>query len=288
MTPVEHYTWKYPQLSLPIRKGMSGAPEYLSIVRKGILPSKSIFPLTETGFEEELIIETPAGEAEVLYLPDREIFEYFVRVLAYRCEPVVLPASMGAVTISGINNWRKIEEHKKEFFRNGGTDWMQEFRKFTSIPQNYKDIVILISCGNYSALSAKDADREETEWLAKSRTIRTYHELAHFVSRKMFLKNKETLRDEIVADSVGIMAAFGYYDVLLAEKVLGIEGDTYKTGGRLENYVEDEQLEEAAMKANKMIDELRSFYDGFDKREPLELLLEVERCGIGIKKKDED
>ena len=70
MTPIEQYVWKYPQLSLPVREGMSKTPEYLSMVRKGILPEHPVFPLPETGLEEAQKIHTPAGVAEVLYLPD--------------------------------------------------------------------------------------------------------------------------------------------------------------------------------------------------------------------------
>lgn len=87
MSAITYYTWKYPQLSLSVREGMSKSEEYISIVRKGLFPSEPFFPLPETGLEEQISIDTPAGAAEVLYLPNREIFEYFVRVLAYRCAP---------------------------------------------------------------------------------------------------------------------------------------------------------------------------------------------------------
>lgn len=282
MTAIADYTWKYPQLSLPVREGMSKSEEYISIVRKGILPANPVFPLPESGVAEQIIVDTPAGETEVLYLSDRKIFEYFVRALGYRCEPVPIPASTGAILISGIHNWRKINAHKQEYLLAGGKDWAEEFRQFTSVPENYKETVILLSCGNYSALCAQDAGMEEEEWLEKSRAIRTYHELSHFVSRKLFLPNKEVLRDEVVADSVGIVAALGYYDVLLAKKVLGIEGDTYREGGRLENYVEREQLAEAVKRAGKIIEELQHFYDENAGTSPLELLVELEKRQIGI------
>lgn len=282
MTPIAQYLWKYPQLSLPVSEGMSKSPEYLAIVRKGILPSEPTFPLQETGLEETDIIDTPSGPAEVLYLPNREIFEYFVHVLGYRCEPVPIPASMGSMMISGINNWRKIEAHKKEYLSAGGTDWKTEFREFTGKQENYKDVVLLISRGNYSALSAQDAGFKEEEWLEKSRTIRTYHELSHFVSRKLFPQNKEPLRDEIVADSIGILAAFGCYDELLAKKVLGIEKETYRAGGRLENYVENEQLQKEALRAKRIIEELNQFYTGQGKMTPFELLLAAEEEKAGV------
>lgn len=282
MTPIEFYVKNYPQLTLPVKEGMSKDSEYLSIVRKGMVPLGRTFPLKETGMEERMEIETPAGKTEVLYLPDRDIFEYFVRVLAHRCEPVELPASMGAAMISGINNWRKIEAHKKEYILAGGKDWKQEFRQFTKTPENYKDFVLLVSRGDYSALSAKKAGYEPEEWLEKSRVIRTYHELSHFVSRKLFAQNRQKLRDEVVADSIGILAAFGKYDELLAKKILGIEGKEYRRGGRLENYVHDEEIETAMENALRLIRKLSAFYVSCADKTPFECLTAVEETRTGI------
>ncbi|MBQ6575892.1 MAG: hypothetical protein IJL90_07295, partial [Lachnospiraceae bacterium] len=47
----------------------------------------------------------------------------------------------------------------------------------------------------------------------------------------------DAIWDELVADAVGITAAFGKYDADLEKLFLGIEGNTY-TGGRLENYTD--------------------------------------------------
>ena len=100
MTPVEFYVKTYPQLTLTVREGMSNDPAYLSVMRKGAIPEGCSFPFQEAGQEKRIEVDTPAGKAEVLYLPDRENFEYFVRVLAHRCEPVEVPTSMGAIMIS--------------------------------------------------------------------------------------------------------------------------------------------------------------------------------------------
>ena len=68
----------------------------------------------------------------------------------------------------------------------------------------------------------------------------------------------------------------------LAKKVLGIESDTYREGGRLENYVESEQFAEAVERAGKIIDELQRFYEGRFESAPLELLMPLETEQIGI------
>lgn len=282
MTPVQFYVKNYPQLTLPVREGMSNDPTYLSIVRRGAIPEGGGFPFRETGQEKRIEVNTPAGQAEVLYLPDREIFEYFVRVLAHRCEPVEVPPSMGAVMISGINNWRRIEAHKLEYTQAGGTNWAEEFKRFTKVPENYKDIVLLVSKGPYSALSAEDAGYEQEEWLELSGTIRMYHELSHFVSRRLFPENKDKLRDEVIADSIGIIAAFGRYDRQLAKKVLGIEGTEYRKGGRLENYTDKEPCETVMENALRQIDQLDAFYQSCEGKGPFECLVMVEEAGIAV------
>lgn len=279
MTPIEKYLNNYPQLSLPIKEGESKSEEYIDITRYGIFPDTLIFPFKETGKEEANTFNTPAGKAEVLYLPDRQIFEYFIKVLAYKCEPVDIPKSTGAILISGINNWKKINNHKKEY---SGNDWDEEFERFTSVKENYKDTVLLVSKGYYSNVSPNLIGLQEKYWIDKSKIIRTYHELTHFISRKLFIENKETLRDEIVADSIGIIAAFGYYDDLLAKKVLGIENETYRIGGRLENYVNNSMLESEVKRANKIIDLLKNYYLNKDLSKPFNILLKVEEEKVGI------
>lgn len=279
MTPIEKYLYNYPQLSLPIKQGMSQSEDYINITRRGIFPDTLVFPYKETGKEEAKTFNTPAGNAEVLYLPDREIFEYFIKVLAYKCEPVDIPKSTGAILISGINNWRKINNHKKEYT---GNDWDEEFVRFTSIRENYKDTVLLVSKGNYSNVPCELVGLKEEDWLNKSKTIRTHHELTHFISRKLFIENKEALRDEIVADSIGIIAALGYYDDTIAKIVLGTENKDYRKGGRLENYVDPSILDSEALRANTIIEQLKNFYSNKELDKPFVLLLEVESKKIGI------
>ena len=74
------YLYNYPQLSLGIKEGMSQSEEYRNIVRRGIMPEKLDFPFELSGEEDEYTLNTPCGEVNVLYLPDRNIFEYFIKV----------------------------------------------------------------------------------------------------------------------------------------------------------------------------------------------------------------
>lgn len=235
--PGEQLTWTYPQLILNPETGLKETTEYKDIVLRGKLPGECVCPFAVSEQDSLQEIDTPAGKTEVYFLYRRDSFERAVQILAYRGEPRPLPASMGAVTVRGLNNWRKIHAHKARYLAEGNTDWDAEFRRFTQNADNYKDTVILLSNGCYSAVSPEEAGFPEEEWIRHSRTIRTWHELAHVVSRRLYPDNQETVRDEVVADCIGLAAAFGNYDLRLAGLFLGITEDGYRAGGRLENYI---------------------------------------------------
>ena len=212
--PLAVLTQRYPQLTLAVEAGMSQSDEYKAITQRGRMPVALPYTFSDCEATELYTEHTEAGDVEILVLPDRGDFVRFVQVMAYRCEPREVPLSMGAVTINNINNWRRIEAHKNEYLLSGKTDWGEEFKRFIAVPQNYRDSIIALSNGAYSALPYTETSCEsDEEWIRASLTIRKYHELTHFVSRRLFPDNKETLRDEVLADCVGIVAAFGEYDV---------------------------------------------------------------------------
>lgn len=284
---IETYIHRYPQLTLPIAQGMSHSEAYKNIVRKGRMPAE--YPNQFRGTEEDCIfqIQTPAGRAELLYLADRKDFEAFVQVLSCKCEKKEIPSSMGALYIGGISNWRKIHAHKKAYLEAGNTDWSAEFKRFTAKAENYKDRVILLSKGCYSALPACETPYSEEAWLRHSLVIRAYHELTHFVCRSLYPQQKDVLWDEIAADCIGICQALGHYDAALAEKLLGIEGTSYRTGGRLENYAESQdELTKYRGRAKEMIRSIaqKLEQDGAGAADCWETLARIQEIGPGIER----
>ena len=245
---------RYPQLLLPIRAGMRRTEEYKNAVLGGEIPD------TEPDFRcpEEIRAETadtPAGRAEILYLGDREDFLHAYQALAYRCEPTPIPDSVGAVTIGGLINWEKIDTHRDAYLAAGGEDWDAEFERFTAEKKNYRDSVILLSGGNYSNVPPEDAGLSEQAWKEKSCLIRKFHELTHFICRGLYPEDIDALRDEVIADSIGLTAAFGFYNTRLARRFLGVEGGVFREGGRLSHYAAQEELDEAVRRVNALIDD---------------------------------
>ena len=251
-SPISRLAKKYPQLLLPIRAGEKETEEYRAAVLSGAPLSAEPDFIGSPG-DSLSVAETPAGKAEILYLENREDFEHAFRALAHRCEPAEIPASVGATTIRGLINWEKIHNHEKEYLQSGGNDWNLEFRRFTAEKANYLDSLILLSSGDYSNVSAEAAGIPAGEWKEKSVTIRKYHELTHFICRALYPDDVDAIRDEVIADLIGLVAAFGDYDVHLAETFLGIEGETFREGGRLSYYTDAEHLNETVSRASGLI-----------------------------------
>ncbi len=264
---------RYPQLTLPISDETRHSERYRNIVLRGERPdSEPVFSFSPDDRLER--VTTPAGEVDVLSLSDRADFEHCIRALAHRCENREIPPTTGASIISGLNNWEKIRKHKEEYLAGGGDDWNGEFERFTSDRRNYQDTVIVLSQGYYSALPAAEAGFPEREWLEISYTIRKYHELAHFVSQRLFPENKDAVRDEVLADMNGIIAALGHFDAALEGKLLGIRNGEY-VHGRLENYVEKDQLPDAVLRVRAMLADLQRNCVG--SQQPFTFLLELEK-----------
>jgi hypothetical protein len=70
---------------------------------------------------------------------------------------------------------------------------------------------IILSDKPYSGVPAADMGLGETDWLAKSMTIRKYHECAHYYTRRRLGASRNNLHDELIADFCGLYTAFGEY-----------------------------------------------------------------------------
>jgi len=239
----------YPQLYLA--PGPEGAELYREIVLSGAdAPERSLAGFRRHEDDALEYERTPAGTVPVITLHERGDFERFLKLMAYRAEDAAVPATQGASILDGVINWTKIRARREEYMASGGTEdgWDGEFERFTSVKENYKDALIVLSWGPYSAVPADEAGYPPDEWLRLSHTIRKAHECTHFVCRRLFPELKDAVWDEMVADAVGITAAFGRFDRTLAERFLGIREGRY-TGGRLENYLPDGETGAAGLDA---------------------------------------
>lgn len=243
---------RYPQILLSIKTGQKNSEEYKNAVLRGNTVQKR-----EPDFfsaEDQLeCMETPVGNIDVLIMREREAFIHMYRALAYRCEPEEIPDSVGAGIISGLINWKKIHQHKDEYLSRGGDDWDEEFQRFISDKSNYLDSIVLLSSGPYSAVSAYEMHLTEEEWIEKSICIRKFHELTHYVCRKHYPGDIDAIRDEVLADAIGLLGAFGKYDTGMALRFLGIDDTGFLEGGRLLHYSSAEKLKKDILYAKELI-----------------------------------
>lgn len=230
---------RFPQLMLPIKSEISKSDLYKKVVYEGQpVPSDKVdFKYTLSDQDKLSEDHFTCGDITILFLNERKDFISVVQKIAYRCEPIPIPKSMGAITINGLNNWEKVKKYKKITDNN-----------------TYKDSLVILSKGFYSGLDASFTPYTQSEWMNTSLFIRKYHELTHYLCRKKYVLLKNALLDEIFADCMGIVMAIGRYDDFLAMQFLGIEKETYKYGMRLENYISDENnLDELYLRARMFI-----------------------------------
>lgn len=254
MNCIKELASRHYQLYFAPQKGMSASKEYERVVLCGGKPdcfsgiaegkvSAETLPMPP-GFcgsqnDSLFFIQTPVGAVECAYLENRADFERLIQVLVYHCENTPVPASMGACTVRNLVNWRKIEARKAEYFAAGGNPfaWQQEFDEFTKKKENYRENLIIISKGAYSAVPAKEIGMEADSWIEISRRLRLYHECTHIICRDLFPECVSPLWDEVLADCIGLSASIGSYNPTVAERLLGIDSYGWYNGGRLENYL---------------------------------------------------
>jgi len=257
---------RYNQLYLTPSPGLSQSSAYADIVKKGLCPGSSLLARSEgpSGFtgsiQDRLFkVSTPVGKAEVIYLHHRSDFERFVRIMAYKGEDTAIPRTMGAVSLQGIVNWRKIERIKARFFERGGTPegWAQRFAGLKDEKARYQDCLIAVSRGGYSGIDWTQTGYGEEEWERISFEIRVYHECVHFMCRKKYPSFIDPLWDELLADCAGITHAIGAYDANLASLFLGIGPEGDYRGGRLVTYFGlGEDMSAKAREASRIIEAL--------------------------------
>ncbi len=243
---IEQLAELYPQLYLA--PGEEGQELYPKVVLQGEpVPVKDLSHFHRSPTDNCRMVETPAGEVRVVTLGDREDYVTFLRIIAHRCKMVEIPGTQGASFLNGVICWGKINQHKEDFYREARekgepepseSQWYEEQGRFVSDKRNYTDALLVLSRGPYSGVPAKEAGIPEEQWPEDSLTIRLYHECTHFVCYRLHPGERDAVKDELVADAVGIIAAYGHFDRRMAECFLGIHDGCY-TGGRLENYTDD-------------------------------------------------
>jgi hypothetical protein len=245
----------FPQLRFPIRPGISAETEYRAATLKGkaAADAEGGLRLEDPGALELAIHDTLAGAVPVIVAGTRADFENLVRAFCSRNEPKPVPPSMGACHVAGLNNWDRIAAYRRSWaerdavHRDDPDAWQEEFRRLVPRKHLYQDRFVILSRGPYSNVSAADAGLPEGEWRERSLVLRREHECTHHFTLRVFGRLANNVLEELLADFVGLLRAFGAYRPGLAARFLGLEDfPNYREGGRLQNYLGEPPLSRRA------------------------------------------
>ena len=263
---LERLAADYPQLYL--NPDTDSQEAYRRVVLRGETPqTKSLAHYRGDRADRDEIADTPAGSVRVVTLGNRQDFELALRgLMAAKDGPeAVIPESQGAAMLT-VFNWPRIHAHLALYPEE---ERAAEFKHFTAVRENYVDMLVLLSRGPYSHVDAAAVGETEAAWLEHSDTIRRYHELTHVICRRLCPGDIAPIRDELVADAVGLYAAYGCFDPETEKLFLGIRDGRY-VGGRLGNYTDaPESLTEAVCDA---LERVRATIDNQTETEPFQLI----------------
>ena len=96
--------------------------------------------------------------------------------------------------------------------------------------------LILLGNAPYSNVPASALGLDEDNWLQRSTALRLAHECAHYETLRLFGGMKNHALDEIAADTMGQLAAFGNFSAQRQRLFFGIESGGEKCTGRLTFY----------------------------------------------------
>jgi len=263
---LERLAADYPQLYL--NPDTDSQEAYRRVVLRGEEPErKSLAHYRGNLGDRDEIADTPSGQVRVVTLGNRQDFELALRgLMAAKDGPeAVIPESQGAAMLT-VFNWPRIHAHLALYPEE---ERAAEFKRFTAVRENYVDMLVLLSRGPYSHVDAVAVGETEAAWLEHSDTIRRYHELTHVICRRQYPGDVAPIRDELAADAVGLIAAYGCFDPETEKRFLGIRDGRY-VGGRLGNYTD--RPEELAGAVCAALERIRAMMDKQAGTEPFRLI----------------
>ena len=104
--------------------------------------------------------------------------------------------------------------------------------------------LILLNRAPYSNLPAEALGLSVGDWLERSQRLRLRHECAHYEVLRLLGSMRNHALDEILADALGQIAAFGDFDADRQRLFFGLERDKDTCTGRLSFYCQRVSLEE--------------------------------------------
>jgi hypothetical protein len=221
--PFEYLGRHLPQLTIPVREGISKLPAYADVTLRGQRFDASLFggrlELSRPDEVRLLIHQHPAGALPVLVAADRGDFETLVRALAWRGEPRPISPAVNAQIVTGFVNWERMGRHRTAWAAQVDPSMVESLwpvevaRVAASERWRYQDRFIITGVRPYSGVSASRLGLEmtEEEWLERSTLLRVEHEFTHYATQRVFGTMSLNLLDETISDFMGMTYALGRF-----------------------------------------------------------------------------
>lgn len=171
--------------------------------------------------------QTLAGRLPVITTESHADFRNMEALLNGRAEPMALPPTVNAFTMQ--TRAKAIRRHR----------------------------VILLNRAPYSNIPADALGLDEDDWIVRSQRLRLRHECAHYETLRLFGGMRNHPLDEIAADALGQIAAFGNFDADRQRLFFGLERGRGVCHGRLSFYcrtVRPEEREAVYLAVDRVLD----------------------------------
>lgn len=201
-----------PQLRLAQRSGISGSELYRQVVLQGAEPTHPdlLLPGQILVAPDALTLAIARHTflaIPVLSTPNAQDFLHLTRALAHRGEPVQLEPGVNAQAISGLIHWGLIRE----------------------LGPDHRARVVVLHEAPYGSLShgGLPFPMDQAAWIKASTAWRLEHELTHLTTKLMLGEMRLNLLDELIADVMGQLIAFGHFSAVLFTLCLQQRWRTY-------------------------------------------------------------
>ena len=201
-----------PQLVLPQVNGISSSEIYRKMVLQGneINSQSPIIDGKALRYPQVLrlwLADHPYCPSPVLATPDYDDFLWLVRALAHRAEPVRIEPGVHAQAINGLIHWGLIR----------------------SFGPKVRASIIILHDAPYGSVPSDDLpiNLDRQGWINASANLRLEHELTHLATKTVIGEMRLNLLDELIADTMGMLAALGSFKALIFERCLLTRWHTY-------------------------------------------------------------
>ena len=197
-----------PQVRFPIGRDVAATDAYFRATRLGDSTTSGPAP-PFLGKVEIDLHPTPAGRLPYVAFEQRDDFVRAVRSVLHRNAPEPVPSTMGAVLVSGFNNWDRVDRYRARWLAEGGNPscWPLVFADMRARPELYQDRFALVSRGPYGGLDSGLEGLSSHEWESTSLALRLHHEAAHYYCRRVLGAMRSNLLDEWIAESYAVVSA---------------------------------------------------------------------------------